>query len=357
MEGPLTRPGTALWAPLLLAAAACGAATAEEASAAPPAPAPAAEAEEALRARLRGADEAGDWETCAALRRELLRLHPDDAGLRVDLADDLQRCGRGDEGAAVLEEIAAADATRDLALRALCELRWRDGRPLDAAAALERLAAAGPRDQRDLWRRAAELREEGGDLAGALAALERALEGLEIPESERRTLERLQAFETGEIHNVADAVALLQLHPDARKRLLGIQYLARGRFPDDLQVFRRALSDPDPPVYRLAAMEFCARASAAEAAEVAELVQHADEDVRLAAARALGRIGTRAEVPALIRAMDPQNRTLWRAVRLSLERLTGQTIGVELDPDAARRGEIRAAWEAWWAERQAEGRP
>ncbi|MFQ5749246.1 MAG: HEAT repeat domain-containing protein [Planctomycetota bacterium] len=303
--------------------------------------------------RVRAADRSGDDEAAARYRREWLKLEPGNLLLRIDLADDLQRIGKGEQGARLLEEVADDPETSILALRSLGELYLRDGRKLEAAYAFERLA----RDKRVaepkvLLQTASRLREDAGDLAGALEVLEKALKDSDLKKNERHFLDRLKAFQTGIPQSVADGVALLTLHPDPEFRLNGALYLARGTFPDDAAVFRKALGDQDPRVLRVAIRELAYRGARTDALLLVPFLQNGNEEVRLAAVRALGSLGTLEQIPALLPLLDPENRALFRGVRQSLEAITGMVIGVEIDPGLEQRRRIRKEWEDWWKEQQ-----
>ncbi|TAH38435.1 MAG: hypothetical protein EYC70_03370 [Planctomycetota bacterium] len=269
----------------------------------------------------------------------------------VALAEELQQVARHDDAVALLQPFARAAETRVLAVPELAEVLRRAQRYLDAAAVQEELAAELEEPQRSwLYQAAAADRERGQDYGGALADLRRALEGSELAPKDEQALSRWLAFQTGQPENAADAVALLQSHPDPDKRLAGALFLEEERFEDELTVLAGALGDEDARVVRACARAFCARAAPAQAPQVASLLRHTDAEARVAAARALGRIGGTAEVPALLAALDPDDRALFRAARLSLERLTGHSIGAEIDPAPEERAAIAAAWRAWWSE-------
>ncbi len=301
--------------------------------------------------RVRAADRSGDDQAAARYRRGWLKLEPGNLLLRIDLADDLQRIGQGEEGAQLLEEVADDPETSILALRALGELYLRDGRKLEAAFAFERLARdARVAEPKALLQAASRLREEAGDLEGALETLEKALKDSDLKNGQRHFLDRLKAFQTGIPQSVADGVALMTLHPNPDFRLDGALYLARGAFPDDDAVFRKALGDSDPRVLRVAIRELAYRGSRADAPLLVPFLKSENEDVRLAAVRTLGSLGTLEQIPALLPLLDPENRALFRGVRQSLEAITGMVIGVELDPSLDQRKRIRKEWEDWWAE-------
>jgi len=306
--------------------------------------------------RVRAADRSGDGAAAARYRQEWLKLEPGNLLLRIDLADDLQRIGKGEQGAKILEKAASDPETSILALRALAELDLRDGRKLEAAYAFERLARdKRVADPKVLLQTASRLREDAGDLAGALQVLEEALKDSDLKKDERHFLARLKAFQTGIPQSVADGVALMTLHPDPEFRLNGALYLARGTFPDDAAVFRKALGDADPRVLRVAIRELAYRGTREDAPLLVPFLGNKDEDVRLAAVRSLGSLGTLDQIPALLALFDPGDRALFRGVRQSLEAITGMVIGVEIDPDLEQRRRIRKDWEDWWQAQQDKG--
>jgi tetratricopeptide (TPR) repeat protein len=158
-----------------------------------------------LPAEPRGAD----LERAIALRREIDRLAPDDAGAALALSELLEQAGRPEEAAAVLEAKGRSAANLALAVRAA---RLRGGSPDAASAArgaaalaelLHQVPASDRRRRREIWSAArdvarargtlsqlsdalaknpgpvewnllGEVREELGDLDGALEATRRA---------------------------------------------------------------------------------------------------------------------------------------------------------------------------------------
>ncbi|RMH01815.1 MAG: hypothetical protein D6702_10355 [Planctomycetota bacterium] len=310
---------------------------------------------ELLEHRAALADRAGDPEGGALARARLLKLRPEDDELRIQLADDLQAIGRGAEAVDLLERRIRLTGSPRLR-EALARIHGRDGRPLEAARLYEKLAEEFDEPQRSaLLQTAADFYERGGDLEKALATIERVLGPAAVSAEEKRAIERLQAIGTGRPRNVQDAVDLLEHHPDPEFRLNGIRYLARGSFPQEAEVFRRAAADSDPRIRRIA-LEELTRRTAAGAVEVLAAAAHDPvEEVRLAALRGLGELGSEAEVPVLLTALDPADRAGFRAARRALERITGQLFGVALDPDEAERERIADQWRSWWRQRQLEG--
>lgn len=304
-----------------------------------------------IQRRVRAAEFLDDSETAAGLRSRWLELEPENFLLAVDQADDWQRMGRGAEARRLLEGFRQHREHRPAALQALAVLLERDEAFLEAAQVLEELASESePERAQILFQEASRLRETGGDLGGALESLEQSLAGVDLEEEERRTLERLKAFEEGEPQSVADAVALMRMHPDPDYRFRGAIYLSRGPFPDQLRVFASVLGDPDTRVVRVAIRELSLRGDDAWAPEVGALLAHADPQVQLAAVQALERIGTFDQLPSLVDLLLPEDRSLFRATRKTLEAISGHRIGAELDPKLPRRQEIAAEWRKWLAE-------
>ena len=75
-----------------------------------------------------------------------------------------------------------------------------------------------------------------------------------------------------------------------------------------------------------------------------------DEELALAALDALEGLATEVEVPGLLALLATDDRARFRAVRRVLEAVAGPGVddGGGLDPDPARRDEVRAFWRAWW---------
>lgn len=301
--------------------------------------------------RLAAAEALSDWDTAVYLRRSALEQDPEDLTAALELADTLQQAGRGSEAVDLLAPYAADAAAQPRVLRAQAELYRREQRWSEAAAATEALAAAAEGTERAwLYQQAAEDREQARDYAAALEDMRQALTGAALDSRQQQALTHWLAFQTGKPENVADAIALLQTHPDPELRLAGARYLADQRFEQELVVLAGALGDEDARVVRVCAAAFCARAGAAQAPQLGMLLRSRDPEVRLQAARALGELGSAADAPALIAALDPDDRALFRAANLALERLSGASVCPELDPDPAARAAAAAAWRAWWSQ-------
>ncbi|HEX9792650.1 MAG TPA: hypothetical protein VGC54_01580, partial [Planctomycetota bacterium] len=302
-----------------------------------------------LRRRAAAAAGLEDWAGCVRYRAALMAAEPGNPMVRFDLARDLQRAGRGLEGAMLLETLTSDAEVGILALRALGELYVAEGRPLDAAESYERLAQ-DPRvpDRHLLLQNASNLREDVGDVAGSLRVLADALADAPLEEEDRRNLQRLQAFESGRPTTIEDATALLALHPNASFRYEAVRFLAEREFEGDARAFRAALGDEEPRVARIALREFVGRAGAASAEDLVHLLRHNDADLRGEALRALGSVGGLAQFEAVLPLLDPSDRAGFRAANLALERMSGEALADTLDPDPAQRVALALRWREWW---------
>lgn len=273
--------------------------------------------------------------------------------------------------AAGLDDAAAADAARSALLALLAAPRedaeeqlrvWRKaadlqedaGRPAEAAELMELAAAhpaAGARGPA-WWERASWLWEKAGNRAAATSAIARALAGVELAAREQAALDRLRAFNLGVISTPEDAQAVLRFDGDPELRLKAAQYLAGAVFEDDVAVFTRALSDPDARILQLCLRALAERAGPGEQAYVSAralpFARHPEVEVRLAALGLLAVAGSRAQVPALLAALQPEDRAGFRAARRALEAVTGHAEPAPLDPDLEGRRRLREAWLAWW---------
>ncbi|MDA0667493.1 MAG: HEAT repeat domain-containing protein [Planctomycetota bacterium] len=297
------------------------------------------------------AEKGGDPFRSAEVRAKLLETRPDDIWLRIDLADDYQQTGRDMEALDVLDHTFADPKEQAYALSAMVTLLLQGERKLDAALLCEQLGnLTTGRDAQEWWQRASSLHEQLGDLTRATICIERALDGVDLHEEEKRVVERLHAFELGQPENVADALMLLRHHINPDIRLEGIRYLARDRFPKDIGTFEFALNDPDVRVMRLALEQLAIRSQVGRTEAIAPLALHEDTQVATAALRALGVLGTAADMPSVLDAMTPENRSQFAAARSAAESITGHTIGVGLDPELEERRNLKLAWWTWWKE-------
>ncbi|MDA1260474.1 MAG: hypothetical protein O3A20_07600 [Planctomycetota bacterium] len=307
--------------------------------------------------RLRLADAAGNDESALAARRCLLEDSPDDFELRLALADELARVGQP-RAAAELLDLTYEDQTERLrAWRRSAGYLEQEG---DWGAAAERmeLAASDPGAGASApawWERASWLWERAGDRPRATRAIELALEGIELGPREAAALARLRAFELGEIHSVEDARAALRFHTDPDLRLSAARFLAARRFNDEISIFGRALSDPDERVVAVSLEQLAVRFAATERAYVASLARgligDARQAVRVEAIVLLGASGEMSDVPLLLEALDPADRSLFRAAHRALQTLTGEAQSAPDGSDIDDLPSQRERWTAWWKTR------
>ncbi len=297
------------------------------------------------------ADRVDDREAGIAAREQLLALRPDDLMVRVDLADDLGATGRLAQSMRVLEFDYADAEDQRVAWEAAVIIQERAG-DFGAAAKYARLVASDPGDRnpRIWWQRASSLHERDGDLAAATEAIQHALADADLRKEEEAALARLRAFETGDAQTVSDGISLLRFHVDGDLRLAGLRFLAGEEFERDVNIFERALRDVDTRVVCGALVELARRSEPGRVEVILPLLQHSEQDVRLAAIAALGALATRVDIPLLISLMTPEDRAQFRAARRAVEAATDHTIGTGLDPNLEERQGLRQAWELWWSE-------
>ncbi len=309
--------------------------------------------------RIQAAEGLGDRGSAARWRQELLLRRPEDLSLRLALARDLGALGRPLEGVLLLEAVAEDPEARILALRGLADLYESAGLPLDAATALERLAGDERVPERGLLLMAASrLRERGGDLDGALRLARQALdlEGVPLDPEERAGLGRLEVLRgLRPPETVEEAREVVLREADPARRRAAFDLLSGASFEGELALFEEICRDPEAEIVVLALRELGLRAAGAEAAALAPRLtpwlHHEDPRVRRECARTLERLGSAQVVPELVAALDPADRSVFRAVRKALHELTGERLSPELDPDAAERERLARAWSVWLAGR------
>lgn len=315
---------------------------------------------------LAGAQEAAArsaWQETAFFLDQWRAAHPEDPPEEYWQLRRAQALGAGNATAAEEARVAwllllaapRADPEEQMrAWRQASTLEEQAQRFAEAAALLEQAAAmpeAGARAP-GWWERASWLWERAGDRAAATRAIERALAGVSLSARDQAALDRLRAFELGVLATPSDAQAVLRFAADPEARLQAAHYLAGAAFEDDVAVFGRALSDPDPRVLRLCLQQLGERVSAGEEAYVSSLalpfLRHAELELRLASLAVLARTGSRAQVPVLLDALQPDDRAQFRAARRALEAVTNHAEPAPLDPDLEGRRLLREAWLAWW---------
>ena len=298
------------------------------------------------------AERGGDLLRALTVREKLLLLRPQDVWLRMDLADDYQQVGRDLEAIEVLEVPLANAEDQNYAWQALVELHVRFEHYGPAAEVAERLAQSletfGAEHEAQMWwQRASSLHEKNNNLRAATLTMEKALVGVDLAEEEAKALARLRAFELGEPENAADAVGLLRYHTNPDMRLAGVRYLAQGRFPTEVPTIEMALRDPDSRVVRVALAELSARAERGRVAAVLPLLNAESQDIRIAAIRAVGVLGTSDQVPQLLAALIPEDRSLFRVARTALHGVCDERLSIKMDPDLEERRKLRELWLAW----------
>ncbi|MBT4028433.1 MAG: hypothetical protein HOE66_03350 [Planctomycetes bacterium] len=303
-----------------------------------------------MQRRVQAAVQMEDVDTSARYRVLLLAVHPDDVLLRIQLATDLKRLDRGLEGVMLLEAVLGGENPPADVLLALAEIHRFDQRWIEAAEAYERLAKTSQADAARWWQAASQMREQAGDMIGATANLDRALVQSDLGDSEKRSMERLKAFQMGVPQNVGDAIDLMQHHPEPGFRLQGAEYLSHLDFEQSISVFRGALLDSDLRLVRIGLVELGLRLEVGEGAFLYPLLSHTDSDVAFDALQALARIAVMSDVPALLEQLDPTKRSHFRMAHKGLEAASGNVIGSDLDPNQDRRQELHDLWQQWWAE-------
>ncbi len=301
-----------------------------------------------------------------ATETEALAADPSSVMLRTRLAMRLADQGHPDTARELLlaglqEATSSADRVR--LQQALASLLARSENFRAAAESLE-MAAGGVHpvgqpapdgaeqpaadDRRALLELASRYQEQAGAPSLALRDLEAALAGMPLSESEERLLARLRAFQGVELEHPADAVALLKSHPDPARRLAAIEFLVTQEFRRAVDVFALALLDPDPRVVRIALQQVGRRGEAMDAVLIHPWLAHESRGLRLAALKAVARLGSEESVPLLIENLDPSDRAAFRIANKALENLTGEIMGDDLDPDLEQRTRLIEAWRAWW---------
>ncbi|MAW62155.1 MAG: hypothetical protein CMJ94_15170 [Planctomycetes bacterium] len=306
--------------------------------------------EAALRLAWEEAVQIQDWERAVAVRQRMAALDPRDGLRRLAVASALRQAGY--PGAARREALAlgadprAAEGAQVL----LAELETAEGAFLAAADRYQALAEAAdqPERARSYWERVARMAELGGDTTRAVDALDRALHGLSLRDSERRALDRMRAFQAGEFRHVADAAEVALSHPDPALRLLAVDYLIGEGSVEAQYALADTLSDPDPAIPLLALETLARSEDPLVRSSLEQALDHPAREVRLAATEAFAVGADRQDAGALVRRLDPEDRALFRLQCQLLERLTDHVEELPLDAGPEDRAEIAQAWREWW---------
>ena len=277
-----------------------------------------------------------------------LTFTPNDVWLRIDIADSYSRLQRLEDGLLMLTH-TVEDADEQKTLNdARVFLIEHNGLPRRAAKLCIDLAEQSDLQQAKLYyQKASMLYEDAGDLALATEAISRALSEEDLSALNTDELLRLRSFELGEPQNVSDARKLLYMHSDAKFRLIGIRYMMRGFYQDDLQDYLFALDDEDVDVLETAISQVAIRGSSAELLLLQEFLTHPHRKIRLAAIRAYESLGIASDAVVIFPLVDVDDREQFRAWRLCLESMTDYSIGIELDPDYDTRLSIVGLWQEY----------
>ena len=287
----------------------------------------------------------------AELRRKMLDLRPNSASLQIDLGRDLLDLGHYELAESLFHAASSSPEFEVFATMELAHLQELNGRLSVAAALLEQKAnSASISDRRMLLEKASRLRQKDGDMQTALANLEMALKDVNVSEGERRLLEQMQAFQRGEFTHTDDAIKVFRQHANLEMRLQAGKFLGGREFPNSAAVFADVLTDSNPAILLLAISELSQRGESMDSEPLLPLLDHPDTEIKVAATSALGKLDAKDAIPVLLDRLDPQNRILFRAQNLALERLSGVTISSELDAKLEQRIEIADTWADWWNE-------
>ncbi|MCH2101516.1 MAG: hypothetical protein MK209_06305 [Planctomycetes bacterium] len=306
--------------------------------------------EAALRIAWESAVDAEDWARAVAVRQRLAALDPHDGLRRLAVASALRQAGHIEiarrEAGALLSDAQVLDKAQVL----LAELEADAGDFLAAADRYQTLAeAAGDSEQaRMYWERTARVAELGGDSNRAVAALNRALAGLTLRDSERRLLDRMRAFQAGEFRHVADAAQVARDHRDAAMRLLAVDYLIADNGEEANYALADVLSDSEPEIPNLALAALAGSQDPLVRSAIEAALDHPAREVRLVATEAFARDASYGDAGALVRRLDPEDRALFRVQCREIERLTGRVEGLPLDGGLESRNAIASAWREWW---------
>lgn len=306
--------------------------------------------EPALRLAWESAVEAEDWVRAVAVRQRLAALDPRDGLRRLAVASALRQAGYDAVARREAEALLGDARAREGAQILLAELEVAAGDYLAAADRYQALAeaASDPALARTHWERTARAAELGGDSGRAVAALDRALEGLALRDSEQRILDRMRAFQAGEFRHVADAGQVARGHREAAMRLLAVDYLIADGSEEADYALADVLGDPEPQIPLLALAALAGHQDPLVRSALQGALDHPSRDVRLVATEAFAREARSDDAGALIRRLDPEDRALFRVQCREIERLTGHAEGMPLDGGLEGRIAIAQAWREWW---------
>jgi len=307
--------------------------------------------EDQLRSEWRDAIAEQDVVRAAAMRQRLAAFQPTDLSRRLAVADSLREAGLPAAALRVCDELIHDPALKVHAIQLKARVLADGGEALSAAEQLELLAGdleLPESERRSLWQSAAELREEGGDLAGAVRGMEQAFAGMEIRDEDQHLLDRLHAYQTGEFRRVGDAMGVLARHQDEEMRLAAAEYLCGFREQGVHLALADALSDASPAVVETALRHLIDSEEALARDAVVPVLDHPSAELRTLATRCLGQLGEDLDAQLLVNRLDVEDRSLFRAQCAALERLTGEHFAAPLGAGLEEREAIAEAWRAWW---------
>jgi|GEM_PF-3669321 tetratricopeptide (TPR) repeat protein len=298
--------------------------------------------------QARIADKVRDTQSALDARLKWLECSPDDVWLLIDIADGLSRLDRLEEAIEMLKTAVDDPQNQKDLDAARIYLLEHNGMLKRAAELCIELAAQSELTQAKLYyQKASILYEESGDLAAATEAISMAFSDEQLTQISADELVRLRSFELGEPQNVADARKLLYLHSEGELRLIGIRYLVRGHYQGDLQDYIYALNDPNMGVVEVAISQVAIKGNSESLLLIENFLNHSDREIKLAAIRAYESLGAEKDAQLIVAGIDVDDREMFRAWRLCLEKLTNHSIGVDLDPDLDARKSIVQLWQQY----------
>jgi|MDSW01.1.fsa_nt_gb thioredoxin-like negative regulator of GroEL len=290
-----------------------------------------------------------DYVQSAYAREQRFSLSPGDIWLRIDLADDWSRIGRLAEALELLSEYVPLDSSEVALIRkAQIELMKREGLLSEAAKLLMTWAENSERVKAQVYyQEASILYESAGDRANATKAISLALDEDSLAREKVKELEALQSFELGKPRSVQDARRLLFKHSNPEFRRNGINYLKRGRYPQETADYLIALRDTDVEVVRVAILMLAKIESYESLAKIKPYLYSSNRDIKLAAVRAVESLGEREDAHEVLKIVDLNDRELFRAWMHCLEKLCKHSFGANLDPNYSEREKILTQWQEY----------
>ncbi|MCJ7514221.1 MAG: tetratricopeptide repeat protein [Anaerolineales bacterium] len=185
----------------------------------------------------------GNAKRASELIQAAYRLSPDDARVLMAVGDIYAAVGKHDKALQAYEGAAAKLVEPLPAHLGRLAVMIRIGKYAEAILQIERLQNEYPEDER-LWLALSDAREGSGDLAGALAASERAVDLAPRAAQARVALGRL-ARKLGQLDRAIDVLSTFAPSGAEAAVELGLAYEARREFGRALEQFHRAIAlDP-----------------------------------------------------------------------------------------------------------------